>query len=56
MIVSERKTEAATVRIHDEFCVSPTSVRISQLDRIVSSSYKRRAMEMGPLPPATAAR
>lgn len=44
MIVSETKTAVSTVRIHDEFCVNPTSGRISHLNQIVSNSYKRRTM------------
>lgn len=46
MIVSEKKTTVSTIRIHDEFCASPTSGRISHLNQIVSNSYKRRAMTM----------
>lgn len=44
MVVSERKTTASTIRIHDEFFTNPTSGRISHLSQIVSDSYKRRAM------------
>lgn len=46
MVVSERKTMASTIRIHDEFCTNPTSGRLSHLNQIVSGSYKRRAMTM----------
>lgn len=44
MIAAEIKTNASTVRIHDEFCVSPTQCCISHLNQIVSQSYKRRAV------------
>lgn len=54
MVVSEKTTAAATVRIHDEFCTDPTSGRISHLSQIVSNSYKRRAMATEMAVPAMA--
>ena len=54
MVVSEKTTAAATVRIHDEFCTNPTSGRISHLSQIVSNSYKRRAMATEMAVPAMA--
>lgn len=54
MVVSERRTTASTIRIHDEFCTNPTSGRISHLSQIVSNSYKRRAMATEMAVPAMA--
>ena len=44
MIAAEIKTDVTTVRIHDEFCSSPSQECISHLNQIVSNSYKRRSM------------
>ena len=44
MIAAEIKTDVTTVRIHDEFCSSPSQECISHLNQIVSNSYRRRSM------------
>ena len=47
MVASEFNTPEATVRIHDDWVEPVTDSRISQLSRIVSASYRRRA-QAGP--------
>lgn len=44
MIADEIKTGSSIVRIHDEFCSSPSQEYMSHLNQIVSNSYKRRNM------------
>lgn len=44
MIVAEIKNTNSTVRIHDEFCNAVSQNCISQLNKIVSDSYKRRLL------------
>lgn len=44
MIVTEIKSNLATVRIHDEYCGHPTQGRISHMNQIVSNAYKRRSI------------
>lgn len=44
MIAVEINNKAATVRIHDEFCSTPSQGCISRLNQIVTDSYKRRSM------------
>ena len=44
MIADEIKTGSSVVRIHDEFCSSPSQECISHLNQIVSNSYRRRSM------------
>ena len=44
MIADEIKTDSSIVRIHDEFCSSPSQECMSHLNQIVSNSYKRRNM------------
>ena len=43
----EFHTPASTVRIHDDWVEPVTDSRISELSRIVSASYRRRA-QAGP--------
>ena len=45
MIAAEIKTDVTTVRIHDEFCSSPSQGCISHMNQIVTNSYKRRNTE-----------
>lgn len=47
MVASEFNTPEATVRIHDDWVEPVTDSRISQLSRVVSASYRRRA-QAGP--------
>lgn len=42
MLISEFNKENSTIRIHDDFCESKIENRLSQLNYIVSESYKRR--------------
>ena len=44
MIVAEIKNTNSTVRIHDEICKAVSQNCISQLNKIVSDSYKRRLL------------
>ena len=44
MIADEIKFGSSIVRIHDEFCSSPSQECISHLNQIVTNSYKRRSM------------
>lgn len=48
MIVREYKNGLVTVRIHDEYCNEAAAQSLSQLDRIVSNSYRRRKLEQQP--------
>ncbi len=49
MIATEIKSDGATVRIHDEFCNKATAQGcISNLNQIVTNSYKRRTLETKP--------
>lgn len=52
MIADEIKSDFSTVRIHDEFCCSPSQGCLSHLNQIVTNSYKRRsaAAEAAQLP------
>lgn len=43
MVASEFNTPVSTVRIHDDWVEPVTDSRISELSRIVSTSYRRRA-------------
>lgn len=45
MIAEEIKTDVTTVRIHDEFCSSPSQGCISHMNQIVTNSFKRRNTE-----------
>ena len=42
MIVTEIKTNAATIRIHDEFYSQQVEGELSHLNKIITDSYKRR--------------
>lgn len=42
MIISEINKDNSTIRIHDDFCESKIENRLSQLNYIVTESYKRR--------------
>lgn len=42
MIISEINKENSTIRIHDDFCENKIENRLSQLNYIVTESYKRR--------------
>ena len=42
MIVSEINKENSTIRIHDDYCENKIDSRLSQLNYIVTESYKRR--------------
>ena len=42
MIISEINKDKSTIRIHDDFCESKIENRLSQLNYIVTESYKRR--------------
>ena len=44
MVTAEFKNTVSIVRIHDEFFESSADNCLSQLSRIISSSYKRRQM------------
>jgi len=44
MIAAEMKSEAATVRIHDEYYVEEPQGCLSQLNQIVSGAYRRKAL------------
>lgn len=44
MIAAEMKNDVSTVRIHDEYYAREPQGYIAQVNRIISSSYKRRAM------------
>ena len=52
MIADEIKTDSSVVRIHDEFCSSPSQAQecISHLNQIVSNSYRRRNMAVQATP------
>ena len=43
MIAAEMKNEVTTVRFHDEYYVSEPDGYMTQLNQIVTNSYKRRA-------------
>lgn len=43
MIAAEVKNEVSTVRFHDEYCVNEPKGYMTQLNQIVTNSYKRRA-------------
>lgn len=43
MVASEFNTPVSTVRIHDDWVEPVTDSCISQLSRIISASYRRRA-------------
>jgi len=45
MIVTEIQTEAATVRIHDEFFTGASQRRLEHISQIITASYKRRNAE-----------
>lgn len=42
MIISEINKDKSIIRIHDDFCESKIENRLSQLNYIVTESYKRR--------------
>ena len=42
MLISEINKENSTIRIHDDFCENKIENRLSQLNYIVTESYKRR--------------
>ena len=42
MIVTEIKTNTATIRIHDEFYSQQVEGELSHLNKIITDSYKRR--------------
>lgn len=44
MVTAEFKNTVSIVRIHDEFFEDSADQCLSQLSRIISSSYKRRKM------------
>ena len=50
MIADEIKTDSSIVRIHDEFCSSPSQEYMSHLNQIVSNSYRRRNMAVQATP------
>ncbi|MCD8086249.1 MAG: hypothetical protein LUF28_08005 [Clostridiales bacterium] len=45
MIIAELQTEAATVRIHDEFFVGAFQENLEHISQIITNSYKRRNTE-----------
>lgn len=45
MIVSEIKSPAVTVRIHDDFFEKSNQIRLSKISHIITDSYKRRQSE-----------
>ena len=44
MIETEMKSDIAVVRIHDEYYVREPQRCLTQLDRIISDVYKRKAL------------
>ena len=44
MIISEINRNNSTIRIHDDFCETKVENRISQINYLVTESYKRRQM------------
>ena len=42
MLISEINNGNSTIRIHDDFCENKIENRLSQLNYIVTESYKRR--------------
>lgn len=55
MLAAEWKSPASIVRIHDEYCEPSADHCLSQLNRIVSKSYKRRQMSNGNVSESAAA-
>lgn len=45
MIISKVNKYNSTIRIHDDFCENKVEDRLSQLNYIVTESYKRRNFE-----------
>ncbi|MCD8115977.1 MAG: hypothetical protein LUE21_02485 [Oscillospiraceae bacterium] len=45
MIVAEVQTEAATVRIHDEFFTGASQGSLDRISQIIVGSYKRRTVK-----------
>lgn len=44
MIALELKNSTATVRIHDEYCQTPTERSLEIISDLISESYKRRCI------------